>query len=317
MQGNIMIGRTVSHYKILEQLGQGGMGVVYKALDLKLNRTVALKFLPPHLTQDQEAIERFINEAQAASALDHSNICTIHEINETEDGQMFICMAYYGGETLEKKVTSGQLLVDSVIDITMQVAHGLERAHESGIIHRDIKPTNLIITPRGEVKIIDFGLAKLAGPSHLTKSGSMPGTVVYMSPEQVQGKPVDQRTDVWSLGVVLYEMLTRQLPFRGENEAAVIFSIVNEPPMPGAGISSGLQRILDKALAKEPEARYLHMAGLLADLHHESRGASELIKPATKVKRRTSRQARAIYAATRRHSSPSPHAGVQPSVLVA
>ena len=187
-----MINQTVSHYKILEKLGAGGMGVVYKAQDTKLNRPVALKFLPQDLTRDQENIDRFINEAQAASALDHTNICTIYEIGETEDGQMFIAMAYYAGETLQKKIggadggppVPGQLSVDSVIDIAVQAAQGLERAHEAGITHRDIKPSNLIITPRGEVKIIDFGLAKLAGQTRLTKTGSTLGTVAYMSPEQ-------------------------------------------------------------------------------------------------------------------------------------
>jgi len=268
-----MIGRTVSHYKILEQLGQGGMGVVYKALDTKLNRTVALKFLPQDLTREQETIDRFINEAQAASALDHVNICTVHEINETEDGQMYIVMAYYAGETLEKKVTSGQLSVDNAIDIAMQTAQGLERAHEAGIVHRDIKPSNLIITPRGEVKIIDFGLAKLTGQSRLTKSGSALGTVAYMSPEQVQGKPVDQRADIWSLGVVLHEMLTGQLPFRGENEAVTMYSIMNEEPKPiiptrsgRTGVPMELERIVNKAISKKSGERYQSMNEILADL---------------------------------------------------
>ena len=268
-----MIGRTVSHYKILEQLGQGGMGVVYKALDTKLNRTVALKFLPQDLTREQETIGRFINEAQAASALDHVNICTVHEINETEDGQMYIVMAYYAGETLEKKVTSGQLSVDNAIDIAMQTAQGLERAHEAGIVHRDIKPSNLIITPRGEVKIIDFGLAKLTGQSRLTKSGSALGTVAYMSPEQVQGKPVDQRADIWSLGVVLHEMLTGQLPFRGENEAVTMYSIMNEEPKPiiptrsgRTGVPMELERIVNKAISKKSGERYQSMNEILADL---------------------------------------------------
>ncbi len=297
-----MTGQTISHYQILEKLGAGGMGVVYKAKDTKLNRAVALKFLPPDLTRDQEAIDRFINEAQTASALDHANICTIHEINETQDGQMYIVMAYYAGETLQQKVSSGQLSMDSAIDIAMQTAQGLLRAHEAGITHRDIKPSNLVITPRGEVKIIDFGLAKLAGLSRLTKSGSTPGTVAYMSPEQVQGKPVDQRTDIWSLGVVLFEMLTGRLPFRGENEAATIFSIVNEPLEPLArhrtGVSEGLQRIVDKALFKDVEIRYQHIDELLADLKGKKRGVSELIKPIAKVKNKKPKQTRIIYAAT-------------------
>jgi len=292
-----MIGQTISHYQILEKLGQGGMGVVYKAQDLKLNRLVALKFLPPELTYNAEAVERFINEAQAASALDHTNICSVHEIGETEEGRIFIVMAFYPGETLQKKLERGALPVDEALSIATQVAQGLERAHEAGIVHRDIKPSNLIITPRGEVKIIDFGIAKLSGQSNLTRTGMALGTVAYMSPEQVQREPVDHRTDIWSLGVVLYEMLHARLPFEGEGEAAMIFSIVSQPLRPQSEISSGLLFILDKALAKEPEARYLHMAGLLADLHHESQGASDLIKPATKVKRRTSRQTRTVHAA--------------------
>ncbi|MGH7595744.1 MAG: serine/threonine-protein kinase [bacterium] len=177
-----MIGQTISHYKILKKLGGGGMGVVYKAEDAKLKRHVALKFLPFDLTRDDEAKERFVHEAQAASALDHPNICTIYEIDESQDGQMFIAMAYYEGETLKKRVASGQLSVTSSIDIAVQIAQGLARAHEAGITHRDIKPANVMITTRGEVKIVDFGLAKLAGRTKLTKSGATLGTVAYMSP---------------------------------------------------------------------------------------------------------------------------------------
>ncbi len=273
-----MVGRTIFHYKILEELGRGGMGVVYKALDLRLNRFVALKFLPPELTRDQDAIDRFIHEAQAASALDHANICTIHEINETEDEQLFICMAYYPGETLEKKVASskalsgGQLSVDSVINIVTQVAQGLGRAHEAGIAHRDIKPSNLIITPRGEVKIIDFGLVKLAEPSWLTKDGRASGTVAYMSPEQVQGKPVDQRTDIWSLGVVFYEMLTGRLPFHGESEQVVMYAIVHEDACPipmasgGNGVHMALDQIVHTAMAKNPDERYQHVDEMIPAL---------------------------------------------------
>src|SRR5574341_364126 len=190
-----MIGTTISHYKILEKLGSGGMGVVYKAQDTKLNRTVALKFLSVDLTRDQEAIGRFINEAQAASALDHTSICTIYEIGETEEAQLFIVMAYYAGETLQEKIKRGPLPVEEAIDIATQVAQGLERAYEAGIVHRDIKPSNLIITPRGEVKIIDFGLAKLAGQTRLTKTGATVGTVAYMSPEQIQLFDMDHRPD--------------------------------------------------------------------------------------------------------------------------
>ena len=210
-----MIGKTISHYQIVEKLGEGGMGVVYKAEDTKLKRTVALKFLPPALSSNREANERFIQEAQAASALEHPNICTIYEIDETEDGQMFIVMACYEGESLKKKIEREPLELESAINIASQIAAGLARAHEAGITHRDIKPANLMVTERGEVKILDFGLAKLARRAQLTKTGSTVGTVAYMSPEQAQGQEVDNRTDIWSLGVVMYEMLTGQLPFKG------------------------------------------------------------------------------------------------------
>ena len=297
-----MIGQTISHYKILEKLGAGGMGVVYKAQDTTLNRAVALKFLPQDLTRDQETIDRFINEAQTASALDHTNICTIYEIGETEEGQMFIAMAYYAGETLQKKIASGKLQVAEAIDIATQAAHGLERAHEAGITHRDIKPSNLIITPRGEVKIIDFGLAKLAGQTRLTKTGSTLGTVAYMSPEQVPAQPADHRTDIWALGVVLYEMLTGKLPFRGDYEAAMIYSIVNEKPEPlaqyRAEVPEGLQNILDKALARTLEARYQQIGGLLADLTAVRQGAAELVKPAVKLKSREIKPARRTFIVT-------------------
>ena len=199
-----MIGQTISHYRIIEKLGEGGMGVVYKAEDTKLKRTVALKFLPPELTRDPEAKTRFIREAQAASALEHPNICNIHEIDETEDGQLFIVMACYEGETLKDKIKDKKLKTEDAIDIAIQIAQGLNRAHEKGIVHRDVKPANIIITEHGEVKILDFGLAKLAGQAQLTKDTSTLGTVAYMSLEQVSGKSIDHRTDIWSLGVILF-----------------------------------------------------------------------------------------------------------------
>lgn len=272
MIGQNLSGAAISHYTIIAKLGEGGMGVVYKAHDTKLNRTVALKFLPPDLTRDQEAIDRFINEAQAASGLDYANICTIYEINETADGQMFICMAYYGGETLDQKIVGADgcppLRIEDAIDIAMQIARGLERAHEAGIVHRDIKPSNLIITTRGEVKIIDFGLAKLAGQMHFTKTGNLSGTVAYISPEQVQGKPTDHRTDIWSLGVVLYEMLTGELPFQGEGDQAVIFSIVNEDPREITALRQEtpvlLAQLVHKAMQKNPADRHQSMAELIS-----------------------------------------------------
>ncbi len=265
-----MIGQTISHYKILEKLGGGGMGVVYKAEDIKLKRPVALKFLPFDLTRDEEAKERFIHEAQTASALDHPNICTIYEIDESQDGQMFIAMAYYDGETLKKKIASGNLQVANAIDIAIQIAQGLARAHEAGITHRDIKPANVMITTRGEVKIVDFGLAKLAGRTKITKSGATLGTSAYMSPEQAQGVEADHRSDIWSLGVVMYEMLTGQLPFSGEYDMAIMYAIVHTDPQPVRSLKSevpeGLEQIVSKALAKKPEERYQRVEELLADL---------------------------------------------------
>jgi len=265
-----MIGKTISHYRIIEKLGEGGMGVVYKAEDTKLKRTVALKFLPPELTRDPEAKQRFIHEAQAASALQHNNVATIHEFNETEDGKMFICMDCYEGEILKDKIQRGPLKVEEAIDISIQIAHGLKKAHKKGIVHRDIKPANIFITEDGVVKILDFGLAKLAGPAQLTKTGTTLGTVSYMSPEQARGEKVDHRTDIWSLGVVLYEMITRQLPFKGEYEQAVVYSILNEEPEPVMAVRTGVPRelewIVNRALAKSPDSRYQNAGDILADL---------------------------------------------------
>ena len=196
-----MIGKTISHYKILEKLGEGGMGVVYKAEDTKLKRFVALKFLPPELTRDPEAKQRFIHEARAASALEHTNICNIHEIDEIpieNRDQTFIVMACYEGEVLKDKIQRGPLKIEEAIDITMQIGRGLDKAHKKGIVHRDIKPANVLITDDDVVKIVDFGLAKLTGRTKLTKTGSTLGTVAYMSPEQTSGEKVDHRSDIWS-----------------------------------------------------------------------------------------------------------------------
>ncbi|MCK4560010.1 MAG: protein kinase [Calditrichia bacterium] len=261
-----MIGKIISHYKIIEEIGAGGMGVIYKAEDTKLKRTVALKFLPPELTRDADTKERFIREAQAASAMEHPNICNIHEIDETADGQLFIVMACYEGETLKLKIEKGKLKIEDAIDYSTQITEGLARAHEEGIVHRDIKPANIIITDRGEVKILDFGLAKLAGQAQLTKDTSTLGTVAYMSPEQAGGKEVDQRTDIWSLGVVLYEMLTGELPFKGEYEQAIIYAILNEEPKSLGNIQAELQDILKKALCKNPDERYQHAKDIIEDL---------------------------------------------------
>ena len=271
-----MVGKTVSHYKILEKLGEGGMGVVYKAEDTKLDRFVALKFLPPHLGTKEEEKERFIHEAKAASALQHHNVCTIFEIDETDDGQMFICMDYYEGETLKDKIHRGPMKSKEAIDTLIQVVEGLKEAHEKDIVHRDIKPANIMVTSKGQAKIMDFGLAKLAGGMKLTKTGSTLGTAPYMSPEQVKGKEVDHRTDIWSLGVVLYEMITGQLPFKGEYEQAVSYAIANEEPEPMTGLRTGLpielEGIVNKALAKKADERYQHVDEMLVDLKNLRKG---------------------------------------------
>ena len=201
-------GSTLGPYTITAELGHGGMGVVYTAQDPRLKRHVAIKLLTADLTRDETAKQRFLQEAQAASALDHPNICTIHEINETEDGQLYLVMAYYEGETLKERIDRGPLALDEVVDIATQIGQGLAEAHTAGIVHRDIKPANLLLAKGGVVKILDFGLAKLAGTEGITQTGTTVGTVAYMSPEQARGEEVDQRTDIWSLGVVLYEMLS-------------------------------------------------------------------------------------------------------------
>jgi serine/threonine-protein kinase len=264
-----MIGKTISHYKILEKLGEGGMGVVYKAQDTKLDRIVALKFLPKHLLCDGEAKTRFEHEAKTASALDHPNIATIYEIDEFE-GECFISMAYVEGKSLKKLLEEKTFSVKEVVDIAIQICEGLAIAHEKGIIHRDIKSDNIMLTSRGQVKIMDFGLAKLRGVSKVTKTGSTLGTLAYMTPEQVQGIEVDQRSDIFSFGVVLYEMITGQLPFKGEHEVAIIYSILNEIPEPlaryKAGVPEGLQMVVNKALEKNRDERYQHVDDFQTDL---------------------------------------------------
>ena len=281
-----MIGKTISHYKITEKLGEGGMGIVYKAQDLKLDRFVALKFLPPHLTTSEEEKQRFIHEAKAASSLDHNNICAIYEIDETEDGQLFISMAYYEGETLDKRIKDKPLPIEETIDISIQIAQGLTKAHEKEIVHRDIKPANIMLTADSVVKILDFGLAKLSTLTKLTKEGTTLGTIAYMSPEQTRGDEVDQKTDIWSLGVILYEMITGQLPFKGEYESAIIYSIVNDTQEPVTALRSGvpmeLERIINKCLQKSPEDRYQHVDELIVDLRSMKK-ESESIGIPTKI----------------------------------
>ena len=258
------------------------MGVVYKAEDTKLKRTVALKFLPPHLTRDNEAKQRFIQEAQAASALQHSNICTIHDIDESDAGSLFIVMDCYEGETLKNKMVNCQLSIDNCLEIVTQVGQGLQKAHEKRIVHRDIKPANIMVTNDGVVKILDFGLAKLAGQGRFTRTGSTVGTAAYMSPEQARGQEVDHRTDIWSLGVVLFEMLTGKLPFQGDHEAAMLYSIVHEEPGQvlehRLDIPVGLALTVSKALQKEPNERYQSMQEFINDLKGASSPVVQLPK---------------------------------------
>jgi TolB-like protein/tRNA A-37 threonylcarbamoyl transferase component Bud32/Flp pilus assembly protein TadD len=269
-----VIGKIISHYRILEELGRGGMGVVYKARDTKLGRTVALKFLSPQILGAEDEKARFLHEAQAAASLSHPNICTIHEIDEYEE-RSFIAMECVEGKSLRSLIEAGPLKLELAVDIAMQTAAGLQEAHEKGIIHRDIKPANIMITPKGRVKIMDFGLAKAAGRTQLTKEGTTIGTIGYMSPEQARGEEVDRRTDIWSLGVILYEMVTGRRPFEGDYEQAVIYSILNSEPEPLTSLRTGvpmeLERVVNKALVKNSNERYQTAADLVADLRHLQR----------------------------------------------
>jgi TolB-like protein/Tfp pilus assembly protein PilF len=259
----------------VEKLGEGGMGVVYEAEDTKLKRTVALKFLPPELTRDAKAKERFVHEAQAASALEHPNICAIHEIDEAPDGQMFIVMPRYDGESVAARIERGPLKLDEALDVAAQIAQGLAKAHERKIIHRDIKPANILITNDGLVKIVDFGVAKLSGRTKLTRTGTTAGTVSYMSPEQLRGGDVDHRSDIWALGVVLYEMITGETPFRGDYEQAMGYSIMNEAPKPIRSLRPDVpvevERLIEKTLSKNPNERYQKATELLAALQSVKR----------------------------------------------
>ncbi len=259
-------GTQLGPYEIVSQLGQGGMGVVYQATDPRLRRTVAIKLLPPDLTRDETAKHRFLQEAQAASALDHPNICTIFEINETDDGQLYLVMAHYEGETLKERTARGPLELDDAIDIATQVGEGLAKAHAAGIVHRDIKPANLIVTADETVKILDFGLAKLAGTEGMTQTGTTLGTVAYMSPEQAKGQEVDHRTDIWSLGVVLYEMLAGQPPFQGENLLSISNAILESDQPSLTGPSLPAQVVISRSLSKNREERYQSVSGLLGEL---------------------------------------------------
>ncbi len=280
-----MIGATISHYKTLEKIGHGSMGIVYKAEDTKLGRTVALKFLLPDLQIDKKARQRFKQEARAASALDHPNICTIYETGETDDGRSFIAMAFYEGESLKDRLEKGPLGIGEAAEIIRQIAAGIAKAHDKEIVHRDLKPANIFITTEGVVKILDFGLAKLRNSKRLTKSGSILGTVAYMAPEQVQGEPVDHRADIWSLGVILFEMLTGELPFDGEFEQALAYAIVNKPIKSikslGCEASETIEAVLNKALSKDLTMRYKDASELQNDL-------AQMINPSSRAHRETS-----------------------------
>jgi eukaryotic-like serine/threonine-protein kinase len=261
-----LVGQVLLHYQVTDRLGAGGMGVVYRATDLKLQRTVALKFLPESQAVSRDVKERFMREALASSALDHTNIGTLYAVEETTDGQLFLVMACYEGPTLAEKMAHGPIPAGEATDIALQICRGLQAAHERGVIHRDIKPGNLIFNSQGVLKILDFGLAKLHGSPDLTMPGSTLGTAAYMAPEQALGNSVDHRADIWAAGVVLYEMLAGRPLFRSSDLRSTLYAVISKPPEPLVGVSSGLDRVIRKALQKDPGDRYQTAGEMIAGL---------------------------------------------------
>ena len=306
-----MVGKTISHYKVTAEVGRGGMGIVYKAEDTKLERTVALKFLAPHLLEDEEARKRFHREAKAAAGLSHPNICTVYEIGE-EDGQTFLVMEFIEGEGLDAKIERGPMPLKEALAFARQVADGLAAAHANGVVHRDIKPGNLSVTPEGRVKILDFGLALLTEDSKLTQLDGMVGTVAYMSPEQAQGAKVDYRTDLWSLGCVTYEMVRGQRPFQGVYDQALVYEIVNQEAEPltavRAGVPMELEWIVGKCLAKDREDRYGRAEDMMLDLRTLAEklksGGSTVLRTGVGAQRAVPAPPHAVEASRAQHAAP-------------